>query len=576
MHANTWDDYHERAERQRKISLEDDEGKRKSQVTLLIEIAERWEVFHDADQAGYIVIDDDVQKVLPIRSKAFQTLLSGEFFKLTGKGCNGNAVSDALSTIEARAVFTGPEHPVYVRVARTDDHIYLDLCDEQWMAIEISIGGWRIVENPPVYFVRKNGMSALPIPTKGGSAADIRKFLNIHEEQLELVIGWMLGALRGKAPYPVMVLQGEQGTGKSTTSRVLRSFVDPSTTPLRSPPREVRDLLVSAINNHLVVLDNLSGLNPELSDCLCRFATGGGLDARALFTNMEQVLVDIQRPVLVNGIDDIATRPDLSERSLILNLPVIDPTKRRDERSFWAEFDIAKPGIMGGLLDALSCALRIESSVKLAQKPRMADFAIWVTAAEPALNWKDGAFMERYDMMQESAVMDGIEASPVGSALLELLTNKEEWIGSPTTLLRDLEVIAGNAAKSKAWPQSTKGLKNILQRLAPSFRKLGITVEDFRNMGGRFYKITKAANYPSYPSYPSFEFKNSDLNMTDGMTDRAGMTDNRHEMTDSIPEPSCSKPTDGASYDTYDGYDGYSGDSRKSEGMPVTKDEEEF
>src|SRR5690606_6291482 len=115
MSANTWDRYQEQADRQRKISLEDDDGKKKSQVTLLIEIAERWEAFRDEDQGGYVVIDDDVQKVLPIRSKALQVLLSGEFYSLTGKGCNGNAVSDVLSAIEARAVFTGPEHPVYIR-----------------------------------------------------------------------------------------------------------------------------------------------------------------------------------------------------------------------------------------------------------------------------------------------------------------------------------------------------------------------------------------------------------------------------------------------------------------------------
>ncbi len=130
------------------------------------------------------------------------------------------------------------------------------------------------------------------------------------------------------------MLQGEQGTGKSTTSRVLRSLVDQSSVPLRSPPKDCRDLLVSAANNFVIVIDNLSGLKPEISDCLCRLSTGGGHDTRALFTNDEQHLVDIQRPILINGLDEIASRPDLAERSFVINLPVIESDKRRDEGKF--------------------------------------------------------------------------------------------------------------------------------------------------------------------------------------------------------------------------------------------------
>jgi hypothetical protein len=488
----------------KKIDQEDAGGKKKSQATLLIELAAQWEVFRDAENVGYAVLfRNGIREVWPIRSVGFKQWLSGAFFALTGKGCNGTAVSDALSTIEARAIHQGKEARVYLRVARTEDRIYLDLCDERWRVLEVSSDGWRILDASPVNFIRKRGMAPLPIPQRGGLVADLRDFLNISDGHFELVIGWIMGSLRGKGPFPVLVLQGEQGTGKSTTSRVLRAFVDPSTVPLRSPPREVRDLLVSAVNNHLVVLDNLSGLNPELSDCLCRFATGGGLDARALFTDMEQVLVDIQRPVLVNGIDDIATRPDLSERSIILNLPVIDATKRRDERTFWAEFEAKRPGIMGALLDALVHALAHESRTHLERKPRMADFAIWATAAESALGWKAGEFMRHFDEMQDEAVADGIDASPVGSTLMDLLGDSDQWIGTPTELLNTLTERAGIRAKSKAWPQSTRGLSSALKRLAPSFRRVGVSVQEGRASTARFYKIMKVPFYPSYPSQPS-------------------------------------------------------------------------
>ncbi|MGH8548046.1 MAG: type II toxin-antitoxin system HicB family antitoxin, partial [Methylococcales bacterium] len=286
-------------------------------------------------QRGQHTVHPNHREIWPIRSTCFKRILAGEFFALTGKGCNGNATMDALNTIEARAIHQGEAQPVHLRVARINDLIYLDLVDNQWRVIEITGQGWRMLDRSPVNFVRKNGMSRLPIPADIGDSCELREFINTDESGFKLISGWILGALRGTGPYPILVLQGEHGSGKSTLTNVLRSFIDPSTVPLRPPPREVRDLLVSAVNNHLIALDNLSSLRSEISDSLCRLATGGDLDARKLYTDLDQTLIDIQRPVLVNGIDDLATRSDLADRSVILNLPNIDPAKRLDEKHFW-------------------------------------------------------------------------------------------------------------------------------------------------------------------------------------------------------------------------------------------------
>ena len=61
-------------------------------------------------------------------------------------------------------------------------------------------------------------MLALPIPERGGSIDDLRQLLNVpNENDWVLVVSWLLGALRPERPYPVLVLQGEQGSAKSTT-----------------------------------------------------------------------------------------------------------------------------------------------------------------------------------------------------------------------------------------------------------------------------------------------------------------------------------------------------------------------
>ena len=536
-----------------------DEGKR-SQVDLLLELAKEFEVFHDPDQNGYArVLKNGVKQNFAIRSSSFKQLLSGLFYDATGKGSNSTVLNDALCTIEAKAVHGGPEAPVYLRTARVEDVIYIDLCNEKWEVIEVTADGWKVIDDSPVYFMRKYGMLSLPTPVRGGNIQQLRRFLNVEDKDFFLVVGWVLGAFRGAAPYQILVLQGQQGCGKSTTSKVLRSLIDPSTVQLRPQPKDVKELSLSAINNFLVVLDNLSGVSPELSDCLCRFSTGGGLDVRKLYTDSEQLLVQIERPVLTNGIDDIATRPDLMERSIILNLPVITESGRRSEKSFWDEFEIAKPAILGALLDALSCALRNESSTHLPVKPRMADCAIFVTAAEPALGWESGTFLAAHSRNQDESVEIGIETSSVGSALLELLEKRGgSWTGTLTGLLDQLnQQASGELRRSGFWPKTLKMLRNELSRLKPSLRRLGIEIQDKRTAKERLLEITKAPRNLSFPSHLSQPLQILGLPMTVAMTEDDSMTDKTPAMTHSEAELSSREPNAQAPDDASDEYDDF-------------------
>src|SRR5690606_22857722 len=182
---------------------------------------------------------------------------------------------------------------------------------------------WRLATRRPV-FRRVRGMRPLPEPRSGGSIEDLRPFVNVPDENAwRLLVAWLLAALRPTGPYPVLVLQGEQGSAKSTTARVLRALVDPSKAPIRTMPRDERDLMVAASNSWVIVLDNLSGIPNWLSDAICRLSTGGGFATRALYTDDEEAIFEATRPVILNGIDDVVSRSDLLDRSLVLTLPTI-------------------------------------------------------------------------------------------------------------------------------------------------------------------------------------------------------------------------------------------------------------
>jgi hypothetical protein len=173
-----------------------------------------------------------------------------------------------------------------------------------------------------------------------------------------------------------MVLLGEQGSAKSTFSAMMRALVDPNTAPLRALPREERDLFIAANNGHVLAFDNVSALSAWLSDAICRLATGGGFAMRQLYTDQEEVLFDARRPIILNGIEDFVSRPDLADRAVFLRLEAISEERRRPETEIWAAFEVERPRILGALLDAVVVGLRRLSETRLPKLPRMADFAI--------------------------------------------------------------------------------------------------------------------------------------------------------------------------------------------------------
>jgi hypothetical protein len=362
-------------------------------------------------------------------------------------------------------------------------------------------------------------MQPLPMPVPGGSVETLRSFLNVQSDtDFVLVVAWALAVLRNCGPYPVIVLSGEQGSAKSTFSAILRALLDPNTAPLRALPREDRDLFIAASNGHVLAFDNVSGLPAWISDTLCRLATGGGFAVRQLYTDQDEVLFDAARPVILNGIEDIVTRPDLADRAVFLTLQPIPEERRRPEAELWAAFEVERPRIMGVLLDTVVEGLRRLPETHLAKLPRMADFALWATACETAL-WPTGTFWVAYCGNRDEAVEGVIDADPIATAVRAMMETRTEWTGTASDLLGALAEKAGErVANSRTWPNSPRALSGRLRRAATFLRKVGIEI-GFEREGQartRIIRITTtlpaadgAGIRPSVPSASSAPKRNS-------------------------------------------------------------------
>ena len=474
-------------------------GRGQTQADILIELASTAELFRTPEGTGFADLEINAHReTWPIRSKGFRRWLARHFFEATQGAPSSEALQSALNVIEAKAHFEAPERTVHIRVSELDGRLYLDLGDATWRAVEIDTTGWRVIDNPPVRFRRAAGMQPLPVPVPGGSIEVLRSFLNVQSHNdFVLVVAWALAVFRNRGPYPVIVLSGEQGSAKSTFSAILRALLDPNTAPLRALPREDRDLFIAANDGHLLAFDNVSGLPPWISDTLCRLATGGGFAVRQLYTDQDEVLFDAARPVVLNGIEDIVTRPDLADRAVFLMLEPIPEELRQPEQELWVAFYKERPRILGVLLDAVVHGLKRLPETRLEKLPRMADFALWATACETAL-WPAGTFWRAYCGNREEAVDDVIDADPVAAAVRSLMAAQTVWTGNASDLLGAFaEVVGQRTANSKTWPDSARALAGRLRRVAPFLRKIGIEVGFEREGRSR----TRTINITTTPSF---------------------------------------------------------------------------
>ncbi len=460
------------------------------------------ELWNDADgEKTYATLRSEGRvEHLPVRSKAYRAHISYGTFLKYRVSPGTQTVQDVLNTLEGRAKHEGRRHPVFVRVAGDGGKLYLDLCDEAGRVAEVDADGWRVVIDPPVRFRRPKGMLALPAPEEGGAASDLRRFVNVTDAHWPLLAGWMVGALNPRGPYPLLKLLGEQGSSKSTTTRVVKSVIDPNVAPVRSAPKEERDLMIAAGNGWLLGFDNLSYVPPELSDAMCRLATGGGIARRTLYSDDEETILQAVRPVILNGIEDIGFRSDLLDRSVVVSLPRIEAKARRPEDTFWAEFEEARPRLLGVLLTAVSAAIKNLPAVKAAggEWPRMADFAQWAVAAEGALGLETGEFLTAYEANRLEAGRGVLESSPVVTALRALLDRVHEFEGTVSQLLGKLAV--GVDTRQKGWPGNARALAGVLARLAPNLRAAGIVVEQLGvRENQKLWRVSVAAEAEAAP-----------------------------------------------------------------------------
>ena len=226
-----------------------------------------------------------------------------------------------------------------------------------------------------------------------------------------------------------------------------------------------------------------------------RAVTGSGFQKRQLYTDDDDIIYNFKRCIGLNGINLGATKADLLDRGLIIQLDHIPDEKKRKLESIWKEFYKIRPQLLGYIFDILVKVLQKKKSkqeggeaIELKGYPRMADFAEIAEIISRCMGYPDNKLLDVYYKNIGLQTEQALEASPVATAIIEFMDSRNEWIGTATELLAELTEVAetlkintknrnSDNNNSRQWPGAPNSLSRRINEVKTNLRKIGIIIE---------------------------------------------------------------------------------------------------
>ena len=356
-------------------------ARRMAQLLECFYTAEKKPIILVKDNDGYIDLHD-------LDSLDAKHIISGEYSKIT-KRTMAKTDFENIRTFLTDIAFQNERIETFCRVCRRDDTIFIDLCDSGHNIVKITADGWSVIRNEEIFFTRTERMRPLPIPERAGSFDGIRRIINTaNEDNFVMLVGFIVSIFNTRGNMPMLLVSGEQGTGKSSAMRYIKRIVDPNVIELQGMPASKEEPFFMLRQHWLVGYDNVSNITPMMSDSLCRLTSGVSTVKKKLYTDGDEYSVSLKRPVMLNGIGLSMFRGDAASRCMMVELSPIEKADRKTEEELDEIFRTEHPKIFGAICNAISAALR-EKDYRPECESRLADVERFIKqAACPSSGWR--------------------------------------------------------------------------------------------------------------------------------------------------------------------------------------------
>ena len=419
---------------------------------------------------------------IEVESAQFEGLLSEKKYRADGRPANGEEVL-AVRRL-ARYYASKNVREVGVRVTRDEGAIIYDPLREDGKVFRIDMTGVNLVSPESPLTVRFTGM--LPAEVTEGSKKDfldLSGLWSMDDSTRILSIGLDFSRFIPGIPHAIEVVIGDHGAGKTSYTETKRELVDPSGALSQSLKWDERDISISALHQGVLAFDNVNTTMPDyISDVLCRISTGQGFRTRELYSNTSEVILKIQKSIIINGINLPGYKPDFLDRSVPILLRPIFGDGRLTENEIRQRVQELLPKARGYLLSIIPRAIQLYPDVEkelMGKLPRMADFVIWAECGLRALGFPPNAFFDAYQQVKKRETEDLAKENTLIIAIQDLMEGKDEWKGTSSELLEALNpYVTENKRRFdvKLLPKDPRRLGRLLKEHDLMLRNLGFEI----------------------------------------------------------------------------------------------------
>lgn len=463
------------------------ENDKKTAYEYGMEFAESYKYYYSNNRVPLVkIIENNEDKLIKVDNHHFRELIRYELYSNKKMSIGVEALNTIINTMCAKARYEGEKITTYMRAAFHEGTIYYDLANGYY--VKISPKGYKLRKKVPIHFERNEMMLPQCLPEEG-EMEDIwllKRYFNVkYKADYILLIVHIICAFIPDIPHHILILLGNQGSAKSTTSRMIKKIVDPSKVDISSMPRNIEDLIIQATSSYMLVLDNLNDIKKEYNAVFCQLATGGHYNKRKLYTDDESVIFPLQSNVILNGINYVTEQPDLLDRSIVVPLKPIKSKDRRTEKEIFEEFDEELPLVINAIFIIISKAKAIHKELQIENLPRMADAVKWGCAIVEAMGIDHEEYLEIYYRNQNNINVEILSDNTTAYILIEMMKHHEEWSGPVAKLWEKLNFIANRDGVSQYdvfFAKSPSALSRQLNQLKVNLGRGGITF-DIKNTG---------------------------------------------------------------------------------------------
>lgn len=413
------------------------------------------------------------------------------------------SVGEAITAMQGEAA-DAPSRPVHLRVANHNGGTWIDTGGDD--ALLLTAGGFSKIRlsDSDVLFRRTPVMEPLPDPDDAviddwpGALADMWTLLNVQGAYRLLLLGWMVhGIIHEVDDFPMLLIQAEQGSGKSFLLRTVARLLDPSKDNGGALPQNEDALAVTALNARLLLFDNISRIPPSKSDQLCRVATGGTVRRRKLYTDATEGVYSIRRPVVITGINLGTMNNDLAERVVKVEMKRPADSQRRALADLEADWTMKRGRIYAGLLALAAQVQDVIASGRVddVEVPRMTGYGRVLAAIDLLTGERDDTpathCLQAYRDQQKGMSLEMVSDEPTWIALDQnriMFAAKIEDMTSGELLRKLQPTFSLDSRQLGTWkkpPESAADLTRDLDRIAPALRDAGWTLTYRRGTGNQ-------------------------------------------------------------------------------------------